>query len=116
MFTTFFILVMVVAGVTILWRTLKDDHPKLKTFVQNLPVVGEALMCGICIAYWFSLPVALVMDIFPMWQAQTSVDPIALFFVEWIALGTGVLLLRSAIIVLLEAGAILKHRHHSSHQ
>lgn len=114
----FFVLTMTVAGFTILWRTVKDDHPQFNRWVRDLPFIGESLSCGVCVAYWFSLPVAIAVTVVPGWPSEVPYSgfaTVSAFIVEWITLGTSVLLVRSTIIVLLEAGATLKHRHRATH-
>jgi hypothetical protein len=120
MLTHFFLTTLAVSGATILWRTIKDDHPRFKAFVIGLPLVGPALQCGICISYWFSLAALAVVDPLPGWRPALphglgGLEPLLMLGIVWFALGTAVLFTRSLIIVQLEAGGILKHRHLSIH-
>jgi hypothetical protein len=111
MFTDYLIITASITAVTILWRTVKDDRPRFKEFVRGLPLIGEPLSCGVCVSFWFSLPVVLVFNPLALWQPY----PLLNLLCGWLCVSIGVLLLRSLIIVLLEAGATLKHRHHDSH-
>lgn len=111
---------LAVAGATILWRTIKDDHPRFKKFIVNLPLVGPALQCGICVSYWFSLVALALVDPLPGWRPVLPYDlglfePAIILGLMWFALGTAVLFARSLIIVQIEAGGILKHRHLAIH-
>lgn len=121
MITDYLIITSIVAGITVLWRTIKNDYPRFKAWVGNIPVVGEALNCGVCTSYWFSLVAVLVANPLANWHLPLDfsiapLTPLADLLAQWICLGTSVLLLRSVIIVLLDLGAILSHRHRSQHQ
>lgn len=117
MYTDYFILVAVVSTATILWRTIKDDHPKLKTFIRNLPFVGEPLSCGVCTSAWFSLVAILFINPLAQWNPDlyTPLLPVARLFCAWFAVTGGVLIARGIISVLLDGGAVLKHKHTTSH-
>ncbi len=110
MLTDYLIIVSATSAVTLIWRNLKEDHPSLKRAVGSIPFFGEALSCGFCFAMWASLAAVLVHDPLAGWQGPFPI------VASWLSVGSGVLLLRSAIIVLLEAGAVLKHRHQSGHR
>ena len=114
MLTNYLILTAAIASATILFRTLKDDHPSFKRFIRELPLIGESLSCGVCISYWFSLPVVIVADPLGSWEFLPPV-PLLHFATSWLVLGVSVLFARSLVIVLLEAAAVLKHRHQSGH-
>ena len=118
MSTDYLILTATVAAATILWRTIKDDFPKFKTFVRNLPYIGEPLSCGVCTSAWFSLVAVLFINPLSSWEPALypPLLPIAQFFCGWFSLTAGVLITRGIIGVLLDGGAVLKHRHTSSHE
>lgn len=115
------IFVAFVSGVTLIWRTLNDDHPKLKSFVQSLPYIGEPLSCGVCTSYWFTLFTLFIFDPLSFWTPalafpNSMLTTLLILGVKWFALGTAVLFLRSSVIVSLEGSAVLKHQHHRGHQ
>lgn len=114
MLTNYLVLTIAVASATILFRTLKDDHPSFKRFIRELPLVGQSLSCGVCISYWFSLPVVIVADPLAPWTFFPTI-PLVHFIASWLVLGVSVLFVRSLVIVLLEAAAVLKHRHQVGH-
>lgn len=121
MLTSYLILTTTVTGVSLIWRTIKDDHPAFKAWVRGLPMVGESLSCGVCVSYWFSLiAVAIVNPITDwvptLWHPLSPLSGMFVFIAGWITVGTGVLFTRSLTIVLLESAAILKHRHTTTHQ
>lgn len=120
MITHFILTTLAVAGATILWRTVKDDFPAFKKFVIGLPLVGPALQCGICVSYWFSLAAIALINPLPGWYPVLPYDlgafeAFLVLGIQWFALGTAVLFTRSLIILQLEAGGILKHRHLAIH-
>lgn len=100
-------LVLGVAGATVVWRTLIDDHPNFRRAVCRIPLLGQSLVCGVCVSYWFSL-VALVF-------AGTATLSFA-GVIYWLALGTAVLFTRSVVLATLDGAAILKHKHLHSHR
>ncbi len=120
MFEDYFILTSAIATATLIWRNLKEDHPIFKSRVATLPLIGEALSCGFCFAVWMSLLGVVILNPMSTWHP----DPlrlggifaqIFLFLASWFAVAAGVLFIRSVVIVLLELGAVLKHRHQSNH-
>lgn len=120
MFIDSLILIFSITTATLIWRTLKDDHPAFKRFVRELPIIGESLSCGFCMPMWTTFFVVLIYNPIATWiPAQGSVGgdwwPFWSFIVGWFTVGAGVLLLRNLIIVLMEAGALLKHRHEAGH-
>lgn len=120
MLTNYLLITITIAAVTLLWRTFKDDHPAFKAWVRSLPLVGEALSCGVCVSFWFTLPVILLTNPLSPWQPTLAesvlwLTPIISFFTTWMSVSFGVLFSRSVVIVLLEAGATLKHRHEATH-
>jgi hypothetical protein len=120
MLTDYFIIVAATSALTLIWRALKDDHPRFKQWIADLPFIGEALSCGFCAAMWFSLAAVLFANPLATYQTPFSVSfgvllPLANRIVAWLTVGTAVLFTRSLIIVLLELGGNLKHQHRSRH-
>lgn len=94
-----------VAGATILWRTLMDDHRTLREAVCRLPLIGGSFVCGVCTSYWFTLAALIA-------AGRASTPDILAY---WLALGTAVLFVRSIVLATLDLAAILKHRHLQNH-
>lgn len=120
MLTDILVAMAATAAATILWRTFKDDHPRFKKWLATVPFIGEALSCGICLTFWFSLITLVIARPFgdyslPLSEAFAPVAPFIHFAALWLAFGMGVLLIRTLAIVLLELGGKLKHEHQARH-
>jgi hypothetical protein len=121
MLFNYFIAATVASTASLLWRALKDDHPKFKEWVKELPfLIGSALTCGFCASLWFTLITILFINPFAGEQIPFTFNwgallPFANLMVAWFAVGTGVLILRSLVVVLLELGGNLKHQHQTRH-
>lgn len=119
MLTDYLIIVAAVTTGTLIWRNIKIDHPSFSEKVRSLPLIGGSLSCGFCFALWASLGAVVYSNPLIGWNPDhvliESIFPVANFFVSWFAVGAGVLLFRSVIIVLLELGAIVKHQHAAQH-
>ncbi|HWB34158.1 MAG TPA: hypothetical protein VG753_02485 [Candidatus Paceibacterota bacterium] len=120
MLTDYLIITASITAATLLWRTLQDDHPSFKAAIERLPLMGSSLICGVCVSFWFSLPIVIAYNPLIGWhpalsQMLAQFLPALVFLAGWLSVSLGVLFARSATIVLLEGGAILKHKHRSSH-
>lgn len=52
----FIIIILGISGLSVLWRKILIDFPKLDAFLQSwLGPIGYALICGFCYTYWLSL-------------------------------------------------------------
>ncbi len=57
----FIFIILGISGLSVLWRKILIDFPKLDTFLQSwLGAIGYALICGFCYTYWLSLAAVLV--------------------------------------------------------
>ncbi len=120
MFTAYLIITGVVSTTTLIWRNLKMDHPQIKAYVTKLPLIGGALSCGFCSSMWFSLLGVLIVNPIQMWETGATIftgipHDVFVLCSGWFTVGLGVLFSRSAVIVLMEASAVLKHMHHENH-
>lgn len=120
MLIDYLIIAASVTAATLLWRTLQDDHPSFKAAIEGLPLIGASLVCGVCVSFWFSLPIVIAYNPLTGWQPPLGAWmlpalPALVFLAGWLSVSLGVLFARSATIVLLEGGAVLKHKHLSSH-
>ena len=119
MFTDYLIVATAVSTATLVWRNLKEDHPQFKKWVAELPFVGGALSCGFCASLWMTLIGVLLLNPIASWSHVSGLGAasgVASLITGWFSVGAGVLLLRSVIVVLLELGGVLKHKHHQGHQ
>jgi hypothetical protein len=120
MLTDSLIIIAAITAATLIWRTLKDDHPAFKHWVRDLPLVGKSLSCGFCMPMWTTFFAVCIYNPLESWTPMQGTIggafwPLILFFSGWFTIGAGVLLLRSLIIVLMEAGSVLKHQHEAGH-
>lgn len=93
MLTEFFFSCLFVAGVSVLWRNMREDLPKIDTlFLNRLPwIFRKSLKCGYCFTMWFAFFFLCVFQPLEDWippnHLSPSLIPIVRFFFHWIVLG-----------------------------
>lgn len=111
----YFISASALAGLAVLWRNWLEDHPRWKEWLHgNLGIVARAMTCGSCFTFWITLAFVLVFD--PFRFSFIAVPPFAVlpwpisYFLQWMSLGYGAVLLRFFYVLIQEAVSILVHR------
>lgn len=114
MLTSYCIIVASIATVALIWRTLLLDHPSLLSFVESIPLVGGSLRCGFCATVWLSFFGTLFYNPLASWASQFP--SMIGFFISFLAIAAGVLLVRNLIAILMEGGGVLTGMHRREHQ
>jgi len=114
----YFILTSSLATASVVWRTLKQDHPRFGAFIKSLPVVGKPLSCGFCFPMWLTFAALFFINpIEPLGAVSgTSLLGDSLEFVTaWMSVGFGVLTMRFLLVGMQDGAAILAHTHRALH-
>jgi hypothetical protein len=120
------LIVLAVAGLTLLWRTYRyDSDIGFNAALNRLPYfLQKPITCGICLTFWASLVAVLIFYPFPelitVLPYRFALGPAAVnnFFVQWFALGT----LASAVVYFIDTLFHVSHyfRHaadtHAGHE
>jgi len=106
------------ATASVVWRTLKQDHPKFGAFVKSLPVVGRPLSCGFCFPMWITFAALFFVNPIEPLGTVPSTDmlrDIVEFVTAWMSVGFGVLTMRFLLVGLQDGAAVLAHMHRALH-
>jgi len=120
---------IVVASISILWRSTLNKKPWLREKLQGkFPVfLGTALTCGLCFTYWTAFLFVLAYRPLPydFFGFNSFSNPAArwssYFFLSWMTVGTCAVFIRFAFALLQEGVNRMNevngnsHHHHHTH-
>ena len=111
MIAEYLVLTASVATFTLIWRAILLDHKDFAKKIESLPIVGGALYCGFCASLWFTFFAVCMYN-----PVTVFTSPVMSFATGWLTVGAGVLFLRNAIAVLMEANGVLTDMHRTQHK
>lgn len=113
--TLYFILATAVTSISLTWRMVLLDHPRLDKALESIPYIGNGLVCGFCVPMWLTLLFVTVLN--PLHGMETGIlgVPLVRFMVGWFSTATAVLFMRFSIVALFEGSGFLSHLHRESH-
>ncbi len=99
------ILIFAISGISVLWRKLLIDFPRLDYFLEHkLSLLGHALRCGFCYTYWLSLFAVLYFQplefVTKFLDEMTNLDYILSYVLSWMAIAFLTQSLRFVFIIL----------------
>lgn len=115
----YFIMTSAIATVSLVWRMLLLDYPKFDSFVENIPFIGEGLVCSFCFPLWLTFVSLFFENPIADWTPDLSpggLESVFNFLVAWMSVGFGVLVMRFLVVALMDGSAILSHKHRASHE
>lgn len=103
--------------ISLIWRNILDDNPKLLTWFNEIPFIGKSFICSFCYPQWISLIVTILIAPRIFNYTIFSVDiPFSELFVDWFLVSFAVLIFRPLTSLLMDASAIYKHKHQELHK
>lgn len=117
----YFIVSSTLAGASLVWRMLLLDHPTFDRFVEKIPVVGNALVCGFCFPMWLTFFTVLAINPLDSWRPlfvsewpKFGITVVQIVF-GWLTTGTAALFIRFLVVGLMDGSALISHQHKASH-